>query len=151
MEDISKAYKSLRKPDFSFVESAVARNPYQGVVLAISERFLVREITDSNDDVSFCYQVENSGDSWTIQLSMVGPYAVILKQTEEYGVEVVEPETQSRLERELCSILHANQLIILNQFVMEEPIDIHLFNSDPKNTRFYQALFTDTDILPWTV
>ena len=43
----------------------------------------------------------------------------------------------------------SNSIRLLDRDALLIPVPMRLFNTEPENTRVYQALFTDTDILPW--
>ena len=141
-------YKSLEEPDFSFVSKAMSSKPYDALIQEVQGLFEVEDITDSNDDVSFCYVLSNMENQWEIQLSMVGLYAVIFRKTEAKLSELVVSAISEK-EQEIISLLRKYQFELLQQPVLEQRLALSLFNAEPENTCIYQALFSDTDILPW--
>lgn len=143
------AYKSLDKPDFSFVRKSVSSRPYEGLVKSIAQRFEVEEITDSNDDVSFRYFLSRFNRRWVMELSMLGRYAAVF-EVPEYGIaKVVSPNSSDREEQEILSLLREGQFVVLDKKVLEAPFPLRLFNTEYQNSCIYQALFSDVDILPW--
>lgn len=149
LEAIEKKYKSLNRPDYSFVSQVSSATPYAATLKKIESLFDVKEITDTNDDVSFRYTLLRSGRQWVLELSMVGSFAVLFRTSDSGVVEVVTPGTSVPEEREICSLLKEGGFIILDQQELEQPCSLRLFNAEPENVRIYQALFSDTDVLPW--
>ena len=147
---ISK-YQSMEYPDFSFVSEAVLSSPYQEVIRQIERSFQVTEDTDPNDDVSFGYLLSKGEKQWLLRISMIEKCAVLFRIYNSNNVEVVSKITQSLSESEieLMSILLNNEIDLMDGETLELQIPMRLFNTATENTRVYQALFTDTDILPW--
>lgn len=148
-EIIATKYESLEQPDFSFVSIAIASRPYDPVISQLQESFKVEEITDPNDDVSFRYLLSESKSQWVVELSMIGLYATVLRVSDVGPTEVVAPNTSIQVEQDICSLLVENQFEILDSKELELPFAIKLFNTAPENVCIYQALFSDTDVLPW--
>jgi hypothetical protein len=146
---IHDEYQSFESPDFSFVEEAISSRPYERVVQQIGTKFQVEEDTDPNDDVSFGYFLTNGPQHWVLRISMLGPYAVLLRVSDSERAELVtsSEEAMSDAERDLLHILADNEVSLLAREVLLQPVPLSLFNAE--DTRVYQALFTDTDILPW--
>jgi len=151
MDVIRSHYRSLQSPDFSFVRDTLAQRPYEKVLRQLSTHFHVEEDTDPNDDVSFGYVLTKDSERWVLRISMLGPYAVLLRLHQTAGVEVMAPGAQvfSRAEKALITTLADHSIRLLDREVLRIPVSMRLFNAAPENTRVYQALFTDTDILPW--
>lgn len=147
-ESILRKYKSLGEPDFSFVSKVIASKPYDALVQQLQSLVEVEEITDSNDDVSFCYVLSDMKNQWEIQLSMIGLYAVIFRKAEAKLSELVVSAI-SEQEEKIVSLLNKYQFEILQPQVLEQKSALSLFNAGQENTCIYQALFSDTDILPW--
>ncbi len=144
LDVLERNYKSLEQPDFSFVSSAISSKPYDALIKNLRELFDVEEITDTNDDVSFRYLLSKSSEQWVVELSMLGRYAVILGQ---HGLVTLSHSTQQ--EQRILSLLLENQFVVLEQQQLEQPVSITLSNTEPENVCIYQALFSDTDLLPW--
>jgi len=151
MDVIRSHYKSLQSPDFSFVRDTLAKRPYEKVIRQLSTHFHIEEDTDPNDDVSFGYVLTQEGERWVLRISMLGPYAVLLRLHQTARIEVMAQRAQvsSRAEKELITTLADHSIRLLDRDTLLIPVPMRLFNTEPENTRVYQALFTDTDILPW--
>jgi len=151
MDVIRRSYKSLQSPDFSFVRDTIAKRPYEKILRQISTHFQVEEDTDPNDDMSFGYVLTKGGERWVLRISMLGPYAVLLRLHQTAGIEVIAPRVQvsSRAEKALITTLADHSIRLLDRDTLLILVPMRLFNAEPENTRVYQALFTDTDILPW--
>lgn len=148
---IRQRYRSLESPDFSFVEAALAWHPYETVMSIFHQRFQVEEDTDPNDDVSFGYLLTKGQQRWILRISMLGPYAVLLRLDESDNAAVIHATTTelSALEKELTATLTDHGIHLLGLEVLLHPVPIRLFNTERENTRVYQALFSDCDVLPW--
>ena len=71
LENISHHYKSFKYPDFTFVNNAITSNPYHLCVKEIASVFNIEEITDPNDDVSFCYKLTLSEKNNSISFFLI--------------------------------------------------------------------------------
>ena len=148
LESVLQKYRSLETPDFSFVSKAISSKPYNSLINEMSEVFEIEEITDLNEDVSFRYVVSGSEKKWVIELSMLGLYAVILRIPEAGSVTLLSSPMCEQEER-IISLLAIYQFEILHQQVLDKPIALSLCNTEPGNVFIYQALFSDTEVLPW--
>jgi len=148
-EVIKRTYTSLEQPDFSFVSKAISSKPYGSLIQKIGIFFEVEEITDSNDDVSFRYLLSKSRKQWIIELSMLGFYATVFRISDVGSIIVVTKNTSVQDEKKLVSLLMEYRLKILEEQELEQPFPIKLSNTEVENTCIYQALFSDTDVLPW--
>jgi len=147
---IQHKYKSLEHPDFSFVSKVNATRPYYSLINKLANWFGVKEISDVNDDVSFRYLLSKSKNQWVIELSMLGLYATILKISDTGNIKIVTQNTTNQEEQTINSLLIQNQFELLSQEELEYPLrTLKLSNTEPKNVCIYQALFSDTDVLPW--
>ncbi len=149
LEQIKRQYTSFENPDFSFVEKAIAAQPYKFVLTQLAKSYDLEEVTEPNDDVCFRYLVSKSDRQWLIELSMLGFYATVLRISELKGTEIVAPETSQKEEKLLLCLLKSQGFEVLTRMELEEPLVINLQNTEPENTCIYQALFSDTDVLPW--
>lgn len=149
---IRERYKDLDEPDFRFVQDVVVNNPYLQVVDQISNIFATEEDTDLNYDVSFGYVLTRDSGFWALRLSMLAPYAVLLRADQEERLEPVSSEAPdvNEAEQTLLTLLREQGITVLDRATLDRPVTLKLFNASPANTRIYQALFFDTDVLPWT-
>ncbi|HET7585093.1 MAG TPA: hypothetical protein VFK13_09300 [Gemmatimonadaceae bacterium] len=148
-EAIRQCYGSLEEPTFWFVHDAEHERPYQSVEQALSRTFTLKEVTDTNDDVSFVYEVGRGERTWLLQLSMVGPFAVLLHDATGGGCEPVGLQAADEIEHEIIHAIQTRGIQILDREILEVPVALRLYNTDPGRVRVFQALFSDTDILPW--
>jgi len=148
-ETIKRTYTSLEQPDFSFVSKAISSRPYESLIQQMRSLFEVEELTDSNDDVSFRYLLSRSKNQWVVELSMLGRYATVLRISEVGPIRVVTQNISVQEEQKIFSLLMENQFKVLEQQELEQPFPIRLSNTEPENVCIYQALFSDTDVLPW--
>lgn len=144
-------YGSLEEPGFSFVREAMAADPYAPLVHRLGEEFDCGEETEPNDDVSFGYLLTNRRGAWVLRLSMIGPYAVLMRLQDDGGTEVVvaEGDEVTEDERRLLRLLEAEGITAIDRETLTRPFPLTLPNTTPGDVRIYQALFTDTDVLPW--
>ncbi|MBI1925548.1 hypothetical protein HYR99_15005 [Candidatus Poribacteria bacterium] len=124
---------------------------YQAIVDELGNIVEVEEDTDANDDVSFCYLLVKGNKRWSLNISMIGPYAVLMRINHLRRFEIAYPDdgNLSQLENEITKILQKNSITLLPRYLLECPVPLKLYNTEPENVKIYQALFTDTDILPW--
>lgn len=150
-EVIERTYTSLEQPDFSFVSKAISSRPYDSVIQQMRSLFEVEEVTDPNDDVSFRYLLSKSNYQWVIELSMLGLYAAVFRISNASSIKVVTENTSIQEEQEIFNLLIENKFNVLGKKELEQPLPLKLFNTEPENVCIYQALFSDTDVLPWKV
>lgn len=148
-EEIARIYKSLHNPDFSFVKKVTSLRPYDPLVSEMKRSFEVQEITDENYDVCFRYLLSNIEKQWVVELSMLGRYAVVLRLSGDHSIKIVGENNAEKFERDILSLLTRNDFDILIDEDLEQKIPLILSSTDADRTYIYQALFSDTDILPW--
>ena len=145
---VKEKYGSLDEPNHEFVNKAMSSRPYKKLVSKISEKFDVEEITDLNEDVSFRYAVARQGWGWIVELSMIGPYSVVMREMSSCAVELLSAPMLEP-ENEIVFLLREHGLLMLERDVLEYPIAMKMLYAEPDRTCLYNALFADSDILPW--
>lgn len=92
-----------------------------------------------------------SGGEWRLQLSFVGPYAVLMRLRNREILEVVDSDNPKNCvtERQVIRLLANHGISLLNKENLELSVGLKLFDTEPQNVRVYQALFSDSDVLPW--
>lgn len=149
MASIVQAYGSLEDPTFFFVSSAVDDDPYRAIVDRLEQTFEVEEDTDPDDDVSFGYLLRRGSRDWVLRLSMVGPYGMLLRDPEgrpEVVTGVVGPRSDD--EAAIVRVVREGGVTLLGSDALAESVPLRLLDAD-EDALLYQALFTETDFLPW--
>jgi hypothetical protein len=78
---IKEMYGTFDEPNFSFVMEAIRSRPYEDVISEVVTTLglAFEEYNDPNDDASFQYQLSRGSESWAVELSMLGPFAVVAR------------------------------------------------------------------------
>ncbi len=143
---------SLESPDFHFRWDVLKERPYRELVDEAMTHFFIKESTDLNQDGSFVYLIKGErGTDWMLQLSMVGPYAVLLRIQKDQTL-LIDQSSHELLQEEaiIARLTTKYGVSLLSARVLVEPIALKLDYTDSENVRIYQALFSDTDTLPWS-
>jgi hypothetical protein len=146
---IEHVYGRLDEPFFGFTWSALEIRPYEELAARLAARFQAQDDTEVNDDVSFGLCLRLPDGPRVLRLSMVGPYALLLRTAQAPAV-VVEPGLAgSDEERELVGQLVQRGLELLDRTTLDARVPLALAKTPPEECRFYQALFVDSDVVPW--
>jgi hypothetical protein len=150
LDHITRTYGSLERPHFGQVAERLDQQPYADLVASIAGQFEVEETTDPNDDHAFVYVLSRDDRSWSLALSVVGPYAAVARISDAWD-EILTPTTPDldEYERWLMYQLTRAGLRPLSQTELEQPVALSLYNTEPADVRAYHALITDTPGLPW--
>lgn len=150
LQKIEIAYGSLTDPNFSFISTGLQARPFENLIHEISSVFAIEDDTDQDDDHGFVYTLSKGDQQWTLMLSLVGPYGAFARLDSAWE-KILSMTTGDMSDRErwVCETVSRHGIRLLDQAVLEHPVDLKLFNTDPGMVRVYQALFTDTSILPW--
>jgi len=143
LDDIGKVllalYRDLAEPWYGWVLPAYEADPYRTVRDALAALGAsVEDGTDLNDDVSCHYLVRRGGRLVVAELSLAGPYAVVLDGKAVDGApapELVEDITQT---------LQAHGLLLLDADMLRIPVGMLFENVEAGQGTLYQALFADT-------
>lgn len=150
---IERAYESLSSPQYFSITRRLAERPYEELMDSVGSEFELVETTDDNDDVAFMYALNRAGRQWALEISAVGAYAVFARTdpVNQAWEDILTPLTPdlSQHEQWLTKKISAAGLKLLGKEELETPVSLHLVGTDPQHVRVYQALFTDTEILPW--
>ena len=147
LDMVKVKYGSLDEPNYSFVEEVVRDRPYASLVEALSRVAVIEETTDVNDDVSFRYVVRAGGQSWALNLSMVGPYGLLLRLTS--AREVVSDPAPEGDERQIVRLLEEAGVSLLSREVLETRIPFRPLGEETDQATIYQVLISDEPLLPW--
>lgn len=151
-EAIQRAYASLDDPRYSFVADALADPPYERLLDGLARAFDVQDTTDPNDDVSFRSVLRDDTGAWCLDLSMVGPFALLTRLSDDGRCAVITGATnvESASERLLVSMLADERIELLTQTLLERPIDLRLRSGDGgEPVLLFHALIGDQPVLPW--
>lgn len=150
---VIERYGSLEQPDFHWVKLEYDRDPYAELRETLAARFDLTETTDVNSDVSFVYELRSrEGEGvWTLQLSLAGPYAVLIRHQSATPTEAIVDGPRDAISGDEKFIVDACQSVeceVLQREILSLPIELQLFDTEPERVRAYQALFSDVDFLP---
>lgn len=150
---VIERYGSLDEPSFHWVGPEYDRDSFGSLRSRLETTFAVEDITDLNSDVSFGYWLDArfaAHPRLTLRLSLVGPYAVLLRHKGPPPEVVVDGEDDCRPGPEafVCSQLAEHGIEILDREQISSPVPLALFETEIGRVRMYQALFVDTDFLP---
>ena len=147
LDAVKVRYGSLDEPDYSFVEQVVQDQPYARLVRALSELAKVEETTDVNNDVSFRYVLHRGGESWGLNLSMVGPYGLVLRLGPEREVLTDEPVEGDELR--ILRLVKDAGITLLSRKALVDRIPFQLLGDETGHATLYQALIGDDPLPPW--
>jgi len=137
---LTARYRDFADPWHGWVMPAYEAAPYKAIVEDIA--LLGAEVSDNTDlnyDVACSYFVRRGGVLVVAELSLVGPYAVVL------DVEAVGPEGQATsLAQDVLGVLRAHGLHVMSPDVLRTPVNMPFVNVGPGQGTLYQALIADT-------
>lgn len=150
---IHAAYRSLSEPHFGFVRLEPDERS-AAIVAALGRRFDAEDLTDVNTDVSFRYRLRGRHGSYFLSLSMVGPFALLLRaRGDGLGTPIESTEdARDRHERRIVEMLLDAGLELLDAELLGQPVDLALSARDEGDVvTLFQALISDEDGVPWPV
>ncbi len=148
-EAMVRAYGSLDDPTFHFVGEALRERPYRDVVAALARHGPVRDDTVPDDDVSFGLVLELPDVRRVLRLSMLGPFAVLMRLPPHGPAEVVTAETARGAECGIVDELSDHGFELLDRATLEVRAPLTLPKTPREGCLVYQALFLDNDVVPW--
>jgi len=153
---IEEAYRPLDSPRHAFVEDSIQMQPFREIVLKLKGHFeKVREDTDSNTDVSFGYIIPRSQYFLIIRISMVGPFALVMRSFLDSSCELIERRNnahhgqQDLGEEFVFDLLESEGLKILGKKVLSQVTSLSNVTEPEKEVSIFQALFVDDEDFPW--
>jgi hypothetical protein len=120
----------------------------------LSRVFDLKDVTDLNYDVSFGYELrakEDTRKAWTLRLSMVGPYSVLIRHSPPHPSAAIVNGPADATSADEQLIVRQSQSFgfdVLSRELLNIPVSLRLFATAPERVRVYQALFSDDDFLP---
>ena len=126
MTSLRACYGSLDKPNFRKVSETLRRDPYRPLVESLrSSEIEITDSTDLNNDVSVRLVLDRSEDSWvTQQENAPTPLAALVAQA-----------------------VQAAGFKLLDRGLVSQKVKMSWYDGSEEVT-LYQALFTDSDIIP---
>jgi hypothetical protein len=134
-------YGSLSEPNYSKVILINDAQPYQNLIRKVSFYFCIQEIGDINYDVSFRYYLASSSGEWNLEISMIGPFALLYRHNchKNWGI-FTEPNCDS--EKKLVSLLKAANISLLDYECVARNSSLAPMNHGQKTMLVYNALFS---------
>jgi hypothetical protein len=147
---MTATYGSLTKPNFRLVAERLEQQLYAELVDGLAGHFAVDDHTDPNDDHGYSLTLSRAGNTWSLLLSVVGPYAAFGRVDKAWDAILTDatPDLTDD-ERWVLYRLRQSGTRALSQAELEEHVDLPLFNTQPGEVRVYHALFCDIPGLPW--
>lgn len=149
---LTSAYKSMEQPDFSFVKRVFNARPYEPLIRKMRDYAAIEECTHSEDDVCFSYFLKGRTNLWKMDLSLVGPFAIFVRlrsRIEEHDFLYPAKADLADFEIKIISMMTQYNIRLLTSQDLRIEVPIGLFSSAKDKPRLYQALFSDTEKLPW--
>jgi hypothetical protein len=147
---IERVYGSLDEPQFNFVYAVLATRPYDALRARLAARFAVTDDTWPDDDVSFGFVLDTREGRRVLRLSMIGRYAMLLRMVPGAPAEVVAAgTTPTDDEAHVMAELTRDGIDLLDRATLDQRVALVLFGAPKGETRLYQALFVDSDVIPW--
>lgn len=151
---IEHAYGSCDHPTYFFIwHPLFSMRRYKDLITAISEEFEVEEDRDGEFNRGVCYYLTKGVDSWQLRISLVGPYALLMRTSAHTDPDEVVSQASSGLyrdDRRLLELISANGVRALSTEELNYQIALRL-SADDSNACLFHALFAYeiTDWFPW--
>jgi hypothetical protein len=102
--------------------------------------------TTHGQDASFVYVLRHGDQERILQLSMIGGYGVLFR-TGENGLSLVEPREQNVAWEDdiIRHLARKYKVSLLGRSVLTQRVPLRLFHAEPKNVRFFHALFSEAN------
>lgn len=138
-------YRNLADPWHGWVQPAYDAVPYKAVVDRLAALGCsVQDDTDLNNDVSCRYFVRRGGAFVIAELSLVGPYAVMLDGEGAVAGPVTPGNAPPGLAQDVLQVLQAHGVHVLDAAMLCTPVDMPFTNVEAGQGTLYQALVADT-------
>ncbi len=151
LADVRTAYgENLNAPDYRKVVKSLSLNLYSNIIDRIKLHGVnAIEYTDANDDVSRQIVIGSKGEEIAMGLSVVGPYASVraLRSDGKSTWITGENKTLSNLCEFIMNILEEFRITVIDRKIAATYLPMKMLNQE-KQATVYQALFTDTDVIP---
>jgi hypothetical protein len=141
-------YGRNTEPNYAFVPASLRTDPHRQLVDELQRQFEVTDDTDSNDDVSFNYLLRKDRKTWRLALSMVGPFALLVRATEPQQTTVVTQETGDTDEARILDAVRARGFTFLDRDTIRKTLDVKYHGGRQDDWTVYQALISSSEMLP---
>lgn len=122
LESVANAYGSMEDPKWSFVEPRYRSQPYASIVASLSQDFSVTETTDLNDDVCVALVCATAQNTFGVNLSLVGPYAMCVIANEGVNKIMTCSGKYPDEAKPIFDLLLANRIVALDEEVLETEV-----------------------------
>ncbi|WP_157632286.1 hypothetical protein [Variovorax sp. CF313] len=146
---LERKFGSLEAPDYSFVLDEVEKKPYQQMMDEMCKKFVLKEDTDENYDVSFGYVLSFSlGNDFLFRISMIAPFAFLARMHLDGSTSkpIVREFTHDEAELELINVIESHGVSLLDA----KTLDFLVPQAKKYSKPLYQWLFVDEEKAPWS-
>lgn len=150
MTALRACYGNLEEPNYRKVTAILESDPYRPLIEELrSSGTEITESMDLNDDVAILLVVDQAKDQVGLWLSGVGPFAALVHQDAEgrYCWVTGPDGAPTPLAALVATIVQRADLQLLDRRTVSRKIRMQWYDGETEAT-LYQALFTDTDIIP---
>ena len=144
IEMLIRFYGAGAKRDFSDVLGVFVRKPYEAVQEDLRKAIGrdLEDVTDPNDDTSFGFAI----DGYVLRLSMVGPFALLLRREDDSGRWIPVESAATDLEQHLLDSARAHGFLLMRRDELERMADV--WGNEPA-TSLCHLLFIAEGEMPW--
>ena len=145
---ISESFGSVEAPNYAKVSSRLDSRSTWPELSSIIQIFWTKDVTDVNDDIAMRLLLKDGNDEFILELSAVGPYAALMRlQGKCHLMPLEEIMADARLVGSLAVTVRSRTF--LSRSMLEREIQFGENEVGNIRPKVYNALFSDTEILPW--
>lgn len=146
---LHESFGDTEAPNYTKISARLEARSAWPELSSIIQVFWTKDVTDVNEDISMCLLLKDGADEFRLELSAVGPYAILLKLVRD-SCRLMSSE-EILADTRLVAALHIalQSRTFLSRNTLEEEIAFGSDASRPTYSKVYNALFSDIDILPW--
>jgi hypothetical protein len=128
---------------------ATPPEPFRDLLSDLSQLMTLEEDTDLNEDVSVVFLLASDERRWSLQLSLVGPWAVLFRVEPELtggSMELVPPSSpECAVEEAVFEALERHGLLALRRDELAQPIDFNCDGEGPVPVSLYRVAFSSIE------
>lgn len=144
---LETAYKSFEAPNFDFVSRAFETRLYDPLLRRLRDYAAVEDLSPSEDDVCFSYFLKGRSQLWKLDLSAVGPFALLVRLTGPLAApeDFLHRDKQDLIafERKVVDVLIGGGIRLMTVDELNQKVPLSLFNTQRDAVTLYQAFFSD--------